>query len=192
MGRNLFAAQGYERTTIGHVCSGAKVSTRAFYEEFTNKQSLLLAVHNEVATAGIEAVAAALGEPGIDEAATPERIGRLFGVYAAAVTADAAAAKVAFVEIQSAGREVDEHRVMWRSLWADFFTAEVDRAVGRGEADDRDYSLGIVALIGAVNELVAHWSRVEPRSAAVPADDLAAELTRLALGLLGVRTGGGS
>ena len=90
---------------------------------------------------------------------------------------DPAAAKVAFVEVQSAGREVEEHRLMWRALWADFFASEAARAVARGEAADRDHSLGIVALMGAVNELLAHWSRQAPRPSVAPAA-LAGELTQ--------------
>jgi AcrR family transcriptional regulator len=183
-GRDLFAGHGYNRISIGQVCAEAKVSTRAFYEEFAGRQALLLAVHENVAGAGMEAVGAVMGAPDIDEIDTTARIGRLFCAYAAAVTKDPAAAKVAFVEVQSAGQEVEEHRLMWRALWADFFAAETARAVARGEAVDRDHSLGIVALMGAVNELLAHWSRQAPQSAIAPAA-LAEELTRLALAVLG-------
>jgi AcrR family transcriptional regulator len=185
-GRDLFAGQGYDRTTIGQVCGSARVSMRAFYEEFATKQALLLAVHEKVTVAGMEAVAAVLAEPDIDDLATTERIGRLFGAYAAAITEDVAAAKVAFVEVLAAGREVEEHRLVWRSLWTSFFSSEIARAVDRGEAVPADYSLGIVALIGGVNELIAHWSR-QPGQPPAHSSVLARELTRLTLGMLGVR-----
>jgi AcrR family transcriptional regulator len=184
-GRDLFAGQGYDRTSIGQICAAARVSIRAFYEEFAGRQALLFAVHEEVASAGMGAVATVLRAPDIDETGTIARVGRLFGAYAEAVTKDAAAAKVAFVEVQSAGQEAEEHRLMWRSLWADFFASEAARAVARGDAVDRDHSLGIVALIGAVNELLAHWCRQAPRPALASAV-LAEELTRLALAVLGV------
>jgi AcrR family transcriptional regulator len=190
-GRDLFAVQGYHRTSIVQVCAQARVSTRAFYEEFAGRQALLLAVHENVAAAGMEAVGAVMGAPDIDAIDTTARIGRLFDAYAAAVTQDPAAAKVAFVEVQSAGQEVEEHRLMWRALWAEFFAAEAARAVARGEAADRDHSLGMVALMGAVNELMAHWSRQAPRQAAAPAV-LAAELTRMALAVLGTPRPGGA
>jgi AcrR family transcriptional regulator len=183
-GRDLFAGQGYDRTSIVQVCAEARVSTRAFYEEFAGRQALLLAVHESVAAAGMEAVGAVMSAPDIDAIDTTARIGRLFDAYTAAVTQDPQAAKVAFVEVQSAGQEVEEHRLMWRSLWADFFAAEAARAVARGEAVDRDHSLGLVALVGAVNELMAHWSRQAPRPSVAPAV-LAGELTRLALAVLG-------
>ncbi|WP_236061206.1 TetR/AcrR family transcriptional regulator [Actinacidiphila acididurans] len=182
-GRDLFAGHGYDRTTIGQVCSSAKVSMRAFYEEFDSKQALLLAVHEKVTAAGMEAVAAVMRAPDIDSVPTAERIGRLFGAFAEAVTQDVQGAKVAYVEVLAAGREVEEHRLMWRSLWTDFFVAEMGRAVKLGEAVDRDYSLAIVALIGAVNEVLAHWSR---QARSVPPALLARELARLTLGTLGV------
>jgi AcrR family transcriptional regulator len=183
-GRDLFASQGYDRTTIGQVCAAARVSMRAFYEEYDSKQALLIAVHEKVTVAGMDAVAAVMRRPDFDDLGTAERIGLLFGAYAAAVTEDVAGAKVAFVEVLAAGREVEEHRLMWRSLWTAFFSAEIARAVARGEADDRDHSLAIVALIGAVNELLAHWSRRSGQQVAPAA--LATELTRLTLGTLGV------
>lgn len=184
-GRDLYAGQGYDRTTIGQVCAVARVSMRAFYEEFASKQALLLAVHEKVTVAGMDAVGEAMRRPDIDDLSTAKRIGLLFGAYTAAVTKDPAAAKVAFVEVLAAGREVEEHRLMWRSLWTAFFSSEIARAVARGEADDRDHSMAIVALIGAVNELLAHWSR-SPSPRVTPAA-LARELTRLTLGTLGVR-----
>ena len=55
-GRDLFADQGYHRTSIVQVCATAKVSTRAFYEECAGRQALLLAVHEKVAGAGMDAV----------------------------------------------------------------------------------------------------------------------------------------
>lgn len=184
-GRDLFASQGYDRTTIGQVCTAARVSMRAFYEEFATKQALLIAVHEKVTVAGMDAVAAVMRRPDFDDLPTAERVGLLFGAYAAAVTEDPAGAKVAFVEVLAAGSEVEEHRLMWRSLWTAFFSAEIARAVARGEADDRDHSLAIVALIGAVNELLAHWCRGSGRQVTPAA--LARELTRLTLGTLGVR-----
>jgi len=183
-GRDLFAGQGYDRTSIGQICTEAKVSTRAFYEEFSSRQALLLALHDKVAAAGMEGVAAVIGEPDMDAVDTATRIGRLFSAYTSGVTGDVAAAKVAFLEAQAAGQEVEEHRQMWRSLWSGFLGAEAARAVARKEAEDRDHTLGLVGLIGAANELMAHWCRREPGTAPAPSV-LSEELTRLALAVLG-------
>lgn len=183
-GRDLFAGQGYDRTTISQVCAVAKVSTRAFYEEFSGRQALLLALCDQVAGAGVAAVATVMREPDIDAIDTRTRIGRLFSGYTAAVTRDPAAAKVAFVAAHAAGQAAEEHRRMWRSLWSGFLAAEAERAVGRGEAADREHTLGLVGLLGAVSELMAHWCRAAPGAAPAPSV-LSEEMTRLALAVLG-------
>ncbi len=185
-GRDLFAAQGYDRTTIGQVCAAAKVSTRAFYEEFSGRQALLLAICDQVAGAGMLAVACVMQEPDIDGVDTATRIGRLFAGYIAAITRDPAAAKVAFVAAHAAGHAAEEQRQMWRSMWSGFLGAEAGRAVERKEAADREHTLGLIGLVGAVNELMAHWCRAAPGAAPAPSV-LSEELTRLALAVLGSR-----
>ncbi|MFJ1747766.1 TetR/AcrR family transcriptional regulator [Streptomyces sp. NPDC088116] len=179
----LFTARGYPATSIERICASAHVSIRAFYEEFESREALLIALHNEVARAGMEATLTVLSDPATESATTRERITSLAHAFLDAVTTDASATRIAFVEIVGAGRPVEEHRLLWRSLWTDFLTGEAERAVERGEAAPRDYTLAMVALIGAVNELIAHWAR---NSTTLTRDRLADELTRHALATLGI------
>ncbi|MFF2523305.1 TetR/AcrR family transcriptional regulator [Streptomyces liangshanensis] len=179
---DLFTTRGFATTSIERICAAAHVSIRAFYEEFESRESLLIALHNDVARAGMEAALVVLGDPAADSASTRDRVTALTRAYLAAVTADPAAARVAFVEVIGAGPTVEEHRLLWRSLWTDFFTGEAERAVRRGEAVARDHTLAVVALIGAVNELVAHWAR---NSASLSRDLLADEMAHLVLATLG-------
>jgi AcrR family transcriptional regulator len=179
----LFATRGYATTSIERICSTAHVSIRAFYEEFESREAMLIALHDVVSQAGREAAHLALLDPAIQDADTRARITALVRAYVDAVTADPAAARVAFVEVAGGGSAVEQHRVLWRSLWADFMTDEAKRAVGRGEVGRRDRTLSAVGIIGAVNELVAHWAR---NSASLPREPLADELIHHILAVLGV------
>lgn len=44
---HLFAARDYDDVTVAEVCTQAKVSKRSFYDYFTDREDLLLAVHRE-------------------------------------------------------------------------------------------------------------------------------------------------
>jgi AcrR family transcriptional regulator len=184
----LFATRGYATTSIERICSTAHVSIRAFYEEFESREALLIALHDVVSQAGMDAAHAALLDPVTRDAGTRARITALVRAYVGAVTADPAAARVAFVEVAGAGSAAEQHRVLWRSLWADFMTGEAERAVGRGEAERRDRTLTVVGVIGAVNELVAHWARNSAPLSQEPLsrESLAGELIHHILAVLGV------
>lgn len=179
---DLFTTRGYVGTSIERICATAHVSIRAFYQEFEGREALLIALHNQVARAGMEATLAVLGDPAVDAADTRTRVSALVRAYVGAVTADLASARVAFVEVIGVNRAVEDHRVVWRSLWTDFLTGEADRAVGRGEAVPRDYTLAMVALIGAINELMAHWAR---SGGAVPREVVADEMIQHVLATIG-------
>lgn len=185
---DLFTTRGYVGTSIERICTTARVSIRAFYQEFEGREALLIALHNQVARAGMEATLAVLGDPAIDTADTRTRITALIRAYVGAVTTDLASARVAFVEVIGVNRAVEDHRVLWRSLWSDFLVGEADRAVARGEAVPRDYTLAMVALIGAINELMAHWAR---SGGAVPRELVADEMIRHVLGTIGHPTAPG-
>ncbi|MFF3755403.1 TetR/AcrR family transcriptional regulator [Streptomyces sp. NPDC002018] len=182
----LFTTRGYTATSTERICAGAQVSLRAFYEEFESREALLIALHNEVARAGMEAVLTVLSDPAAESAGTRDRITALAHAYVDAVTVDPAATRIAFIEVVGAGQALDDHRLLWRGLWAGFLTGEAERAVARGEAVRRDHTLAMVALIGAVNELMAHWAR---DSGSFSRRRLADELVHHALATLGVPPG---
>ncbi|MFE3142624.1 TetR/AcrR family transcriptional regulator [Streptomyces scopuliridis] len=182
----LFITRGYPATSIERICVTARVSIRAFYEEFEGREALLIALHNDVARSGMEAALTVLSDPATESADTRDRITALARAYVDAVTVDPAATRIAFIEVIGAGRAVEDHRLLWRGLWTDFLTGEAARAVERGEALRRDYALAMVALIGAVNELVGHWAR---NTSAFSPLMLADELVHHALAVLGLSVG---
>lgn len=175
----LYGTEGYQAVPIERLCATAGVSTRNFYQEFKGREELLIAVHGMIT---IEAVAA-VGEvfANLEGASLPERIRKSVTEYIRVTAEDPRRAKVAYVEVVGVSRAVEEHRLAWREKWSKVIEAEAQRAVSTGEAVDRDYHLAAVAIMGAVNELVNHWST---RQQGVPLQTVTDELVHLILGLL--------
>jgi AcrR family transcriptional regulator len=174
-GLALFGTEGYAAASIEKLCTEAGVSTRNFYEEFTSREDLLMALHNRILEQSFQAVVAAL--EGTADASLRERFTRAVRAFITTTASDPRWARLSYVEIIGVSNAVERHRVAWRDRWAEFLVSEAKRAVERGEAADRDFHLSAVALIGAVNELVHHWSL---RTDAHSLDDVIEEIVRMA------------
>ncbi|OLF18997.1 TetR/AcrR family transcriptional regulator [Actinophytocola xanthii] len=155
-GLDLFGTSGYAAASIEKLCTHAGVSTRNFYEEFASREDLLMALHDRIVEQAFQAVVSALSE-GAD-APLARRFELAVRAFVTTTASDPRWARLAYVEIIGVSNTVEKHRIAWRDRWAEFLVAEAKRAVKRGEAPQRDFCLGAVALIGAVNELVHHWS----------------------------------
>jgi AcrR family transcriptional regulator len=177
---DLFGTEGYPATSIERLCAKANVSTRNFYEEFASREALLITLHEQINRQAVEATMAAVGDA-IDEP-TAVRLDRAIAAYIGTTSSDPRWTRIAYVEVVGVSPAVERHRLAWRARLAELIEGEVALAVQRGEAVRRDYSLTAMAFIGAVNELVNHWS-INGRQ--VPLDTIRHELTRLALAALG-------
>lgn len=178
-GLDLFGTTGYAATSIERLCATAGVSTRNFYEEFRNREALLVALHDRIAQRAAEAVTVALADAA--DADLRHRIELSAHAYLTTVAVDPRWARIAHVEVVGVSPAVEEHRLAWRRRWVEFLEAEAGRAARLGEAYDRDYHLAAVAFIGAANELVHHWF-IHGRRPSL--EELTAELSRLAVGIL--------
>ncbi|MEU9841254.1 TetR/AcrR family transcriptional regulator [Actinomadura sp. NPDC048032] len=173
-GLELFGTRGYAATSIERLCATASVSTRNFYEEFSGREELLTTLHRGINERAAEAVSAAYGrEAG---AAFPARVESAVRAFVTVTASDPRWARIAFVEVIGVSAGLERHRFRWRGQWEDAMLAMVREAAERGEAADRDHGLTMIAVIGAVNNLVHHWSA---RDQHVPLDDITTELTRL-------------
>lgn len=175
-GLELFGTRGYAATSIERLCATASVSTRNFYEEFTGREELLTALHSIINERAVEALAAAYA--GASGAPLETRVERAVRAFVTVTASDPRWARIAFVEVIGVSASLEQHRFRWRGRWEDALTTMAREAVERGEALDRDYRLATIAIIGAVNNLVHHWSA---RGQDIPLDDIIAELTRLIL-----------
>ncbi|WP_232664884.1 TetR/AcrR family transcriptional regulator [Pseudonocardia sp. TRM90224] len=173
-GLELFGTEGYRATSIEKLCAAAGVSTRNFYEEFSGRDALLIAVHDKVMTAISDASAAAFEAE--QDRPSSEAAESALTAYISTAFADPRWARIAFVEVLGVGPAVEEHRLAWRDKRCAAFLAMVRRFVERGDAIDRDYGLTAIAFVGAFNELVYEWAL---RGSDMPIDTVVAELRRL-------------
>lgn len=175
-GLELFGTDGYATSSIEKLCTHAGVSTRNFYEEFSSREDLLITLHVRVLERSFRAVIAAFEDA--DGLAVEERFELAVRAFIHTTASDPRWARLAYVEVIGVSDAVEKHRVTWRNKWADFMVAEANRAVHRGEAAQRDFTMAAVALIGAVNELVHHYSISRGR---ITLDEVIAEIVRLAV-----------
>jgi AcrR family transcriptional regulator len=175
-GLALFGTEGYATSSIEKLCTHAGVSTRNFYEEFNSREDLLIALHARINEKSYRAVTAAFAEA--SDAALAERFELAVRTFINSMAADPRWARLAYVEIIGVSDKVEKHRLAWRSRWQDFMVAEADRAVVRGEARKRDFTLAALAVIATVNELIHHYSRSRGR---ITLDEVIAEIVRLAV-----------
>ncbi|MQA11948.1 MAG: TetR family transcriptional regulator [Pseudonocardiaceae bacterium] len=177
-GLELFGANGYGATSIEKLCSTAGVSTRNFYEEFASREALLMALHDRVVTQGLDDVLAKLAE--LEDAGLAERVEAAVSLYIKATASDPRWARVSYVELVGVSPAVEQHRLEWRERWAQFIISEAERGVARGEVKSRDFYLSALSIIGAVNELIYHYSL---SSTKITLEGVIAEVRRLTMAL---------
>jgi AcrR family transcriptional regulator len=175
-GLELFGTEGYATSSIEKLCTHAGVSTRNFYEEFNSREDLLITLHVRVIERSFRAVIAAFEDAA--ELRLAERFELAVRAFIHTTASDPRWARLAYVEVIGVSDTVEKHRITWRDKWSNFMVAEANRAVGRGEAAPRDFKMASVALIGAVNELVHHYSISRGR---ITLDEVIAEIVRLAV-----------
>lgn len=114
----VFAKRGYQGTTVDHLVAASHIGVGSFYERFANKEDCFLAVYERVVAAGRERLAAAVpaARP------WPEQLAAVLAELLAIVEEEPFAARIALVEVQTAGaralaqhdRNLDEAAVLLR------------------------------------------------------------------------------
>ncbi len=101
----VFAKRGYQGTTVDHLVTAAHIGVGSFYEQFGNKEGCFLAVYDRIAAEGRERIAAAL--PG--ESSWGKRLAAGLAALLAAIEAEPFSARIALVEVQTAGPAALSH-----------------------------------------------------------------------------------
>lgn len=170
----LFGTDGYRVTSIEKLCAAAAVSTRNFYEEFTGRETLLIAIYERIMNIGYDAAIEAANNLSSDTVI--ERMDTGMAAFIEATFADPRMARIAYVEILGVGPAVEERRLQWRQrAYAEFAELTSWMVEGR-QAVDRDYTLTAMAYSGAFNELVYEWAR---NGTSVPVAEVVTELSRM-------------
>jgi AcrR family transcriptional regulator len=175
-GLHLFGTDGYATSSIEKLCTHAGVSTRNFYEEFNAREDLLIALHTRVNEKAFRAVSTAFAEA--VDAALAQRFELAIRTFIHTMASDSRWARVAYVEAFGVSDRVEKHRLSWRARWSDLMVGEADRAVERGEAKERDFTLAALAVTATANELIHQFSISRGK---YTLDQVIAEIVRVAV-----------
>lgn len=174
-GLDLFAERGFHDTAVADLCQRAGVSPQDFEREFGSRESLVVALHEDVNNRALAAVIFALD--GIDPDDVPERVSRATRAYLEVMTTDRRWAQIAIHESVGVSPAVEERRRIAIVRFAALMQAESDRLVDDGVIPKRDFRLTAIALTGAVYGLINTWTADVDWEAEV--DKIVAEVTRL-------------
>jgi AcrR family transcriptional regulator len=178
-GLEVFGTVGYPASTIPAICAEAGVSSSHFYESFESREALLRGVYDaivaEVTAGEIDALTVA-----DHDLATHIRRG-----LAAFVTpfADERKARVNFIEIVGASRELERHRRSVLRGFASIIEREANRYAERGLIPTRERPVVAMALVGATQEPLVDWFS-QPPSGRRPLDDVLEDLLHIYLAVL--------
>jgi AcrR family transcriptional regulator len=178
---DAFGTQGYRATAIEQLCATAGISTRNFYEEFSSREELLLALHDDLNARALDAVIGAIAnvDPGDLDARAQAGVRAYFHV----MTSDRRFARIALVETVGVSPTAEAHRRAAIGRFAELLRLEATRLAHAGVLPDRDYTLTSIALVGAVEGLINTWTADNDWSGGIDqVIDEAAHLIVLALG----------
>ena len=163
----LYGRRGHARPTIAQVCARAHVTTRNFYEAFSSREELLLALYEHLLAEQARRVADAFA--GLDpDRPLSEQARPVIEAFVRPWAEDIRKARVAQLEIRGVTAEIDER------------TQRALRGFSRIVATNTGVSeLVALALVGAVSQSLMVW-HVMPDDERPPVDDLIDALTTVA------------
>ena len=153
---DAFGKDGYRATSIEQLCAAAGISTRNFYEEFSSREELLIALHDDLNARALEAVVAAIAEVDPNDLEARARTG--VQAYFRVMTGDRRWARIALVESVGVSPAAEAHRRTAIDRFAGLIRLEADRLAEAGIVSARDHGLTAVALVGAINGLINTWT----------------------------------
>jgi AcrR family transcriptional regulator len=176
---------GYRTTSIEQLCAAAGISTRNFYEEFSTREELLLALHDDLNARALDAVVRAIAD--VDPADLAARADAGVRAYFGVMTSDRRWARIALVEAVGVSPTVEGHRRDAIGRFAELLRLEAIRLAEAGAIPQRDYTLTSIAVVGAINGLINTWTADGNWNARV--DQVIAEATRLIVLAVGGQPG---
>ncbi|MBO9533245.1 MAG: TetR/AcrR family transcriptional regulator [Solirubrobacteraceae bacterium] len=185
-GLDAFGTVGYAATSVDALCAAAGVSTRNFYDHFSGRESLLIAVFDDGVAQARDATLEALGALPPD-ASVRERTHAGLTAFAERMLGDERQARINFVEVVGASRTVEEHRRTAIRSFAEIFFHFAELLASEGVITARPrhfFKVGSIALVGAVVEALLEWMTQEEHER-VPL----AEVIEVLVELVGVLSG---
>ncbi|WP_287155326.1 TetR/AcrR family transcriptional regulator [Candidatus Solincola tengchongensis] len=153
-GLELFSSEGYHRTPIERICERSHVATRHFYELYPGKEEffrdLLDTLIEDSRRAVLEALRGEFKDP-------VEEVRAGISAFVRSYLDDPRRARVVLVEAVGISPEMERHRRELIHGFARIIEEKAEEMKRSGTLPDRDYSMGSLALAGAVNELMIDW-----------------------------------
>jgi AcrR family transcriptional regulator len=138
----VVAEQGYAHTTVAAVVARSGVSSKAFYEQFSDKEDCFLAAYDTGTDVLLHAMRAAFESAPADPLI---RFDRALGAYLHLLATETAFARTFLIEVYAAGPQALERRFAVQRLFVDFVVESLPDRVERFACE---------ALVGAVSSLV--------------------------------------
>ncbi|MFI1868858.1 TetR/AcrR family transcriptional regulator [Streptomyces jumonjinensis] len=152
-GLELFSAQGYQDTSIEQICKQAYVGTKSFYEVFTGKEALYLALLDRIVVDVTGRLTSALDALD-DDRDESEAARALIRHFADAFVDDVRVARVTFGEGRAVTPLAEVHRRTNRR-WAASFVETAWRRLGVAAGPHpRAVAMG---LIGGLFDIISDW-----------------------------------
>jgi AcrR family transcriptional regulator len=179
-GLDLLGTQGLAATTVRGVCARAALTERYFYESFADRDGLLLAIFDDVAAGGMNAIISAVSgtrEP--HDAALAA-----FGTFVGYLTEDPRRGRVLLLEAH-ASEALQRRRHEALRAFAMLAVEHGRRRLGPDAPSETDALLTALALVGGLAELLICWLNGDLE---VPRERLVSHCAALLVAAAGVRS----
>ena len=150
----LFATQGYANTTIETLCSEAKVTTRHFYQVFSSREELLLAVYNQITE---ELQVSLFSAMMAERQGLQEKMQQVIQALVNNYLTDSRRAQIGVLEVVGASAIVEKRRREVIHGIAIHLEQFMNALAAENQLPQRNYHWLAVALVGGINELMAEW-----------------------------------
>ncbi len=149
----LFGTTGYAGTAVPQVCRAAGLSTRQFYQEFSDREDLLRTLYDELQDRAMAQVADATLAAITAGRSLNKVLDAGIRAFLTAYT-DPRHTRISFVEVVGVSPAFEDHRHASRARWGELLSSAVAAAGDRGLAVSTVSELQWTAFIGAVNAVV--------------------------------------
>ncbi len=148
--RELFTAQGYDRTTVETIAERAGVSRRTFFRHFPSKDDAIFPDHERIARAAADHLAALTGVPPVRAVCAAATV--IFGTY----TADPAASVQRYA-LARAVPALKDREIAGVSRYTRLFSRYLRERLGEGQGVRLYADVVAAAVVAAHNEVLRGW-----------------------------------
>jgi AcrR family transcriptional regulator len=186
---DLFGTQGYARCSIEALCQTAGVGTNSFYDLFSSKEDVLIALYDDLTITLQDAVAAAY----VEHRDAPEPVRPLVSAFVHAAVDDPRVAHVAFIEAAGVSPTMEAHRRETRNRFAsgleaigsDLRDRALDAPTMVERRDGPTTRRNALAIVGAIIEMTVDWlTDPEPDPLEHLIDDIAHHCRRVVTAII--------